>query len=268
MAIRFPSAIPESSQELRYEPRPQRIRVNLDGEPVADTSDAMLVWEPRNVVPMYAVPWHDFEATLERGDRVEPDLASLPPVLGPDQFAAHTTAGDPVVVEAAGQRLEGVAFAPSDPDLGGRVILWFAPFEWIEEEEPVIGHPHDPFKRVDVLASSRRVEVSLDGQVLADSTSSLMLLETYLPPRWYLPRSDVRMDLMTPSDKDTICAYKGHASYFSFEPAGKRGEDIAWTYVDPLHDALRVEGMVCFFSERSDLRLDGEPQERPRTFWS
>jgi uncharacterized protein (DUF427 family) len=268
MALRFAAALPELIGELRYEPRPQRIRIHLDGQPVADTTDAYLVWEPRRVVPLYAVPWHDFSADLERHEPFPLDLDALPRVLPPGRFSSHTAPGREVTMTVGDRRITGAAFAPDDPELDDRVIVDFGAFEWLEEEEPVIGHPHDPFKRIDVLPSSRHIQVTLDGVVLADTKRPMMLLETYLPVRWYIPRDDVRLDLLTPSSTDTICAYKGHASYWSYEPAGDPGKDLAWTYVDPLHDALRVKDLVCFYSERSDLTVDGEPVERPQTFWS
>lgn len=71
----------------------------------------------------------------------------------------------------------------------------------------------------------------------------MMLIETALPVRWYLPRQDVRMDLLTPSEKHTVCAYKGVASYLSADGA----PDVAWFYPAPLHDALLVKDLVGFW---------------------
>jgi uncharacterized protein (DUF427 family) len=149
-----------------------------------------------------------------------------------------------------------VGFRPDDPDLGGRVMLDFSKFDWVEEDQPVMGHAHDPYKRIDVLRSDRHVVVELDGTVLADSRRALALYETGLPTRWYLPREDVRMDLLTPSDTHTVCAYKGRASYLSADLQG--GADIAWYYPDPLDDARPVRDLVAFWSERSVLTVDGE----------
>jgi uncharacterized protein (DUF427 family) len=81
-----------------------------------------------------------------------------------------------------------------------------------------------------------------------------MLIETSLPVRWYLPREDVRMDLLTPSDHHTTCAYKGVASYLSAEGA----PEVAWFYPDPLHDALPVRDLVSFWRPAAVL-VDGEP---------
>jgi uncharacterized protein (DUF427 family) len=160
------------------------------------------------------------------------------------------------------------AFRPEDPDLEGRVILDWAPFDWVEETQPVMGHPHDPFKRIDVLATDRHLVVSLDGAVLADTHRAVALHETHLPVRWYIPQDDVDMTRLEPSDSRTVCAYKGQAGYYSVAGGGPDGRDIAWTYPDPLHDALHVRDHVCFYNERVDLTLDGVALTRPRTLWS
>jgi uncharacterized protein (DUF427 family) len=152
-----------------------------------------------------------------------------------------------------------------DADLRGHVhVEWHVVDRWLEEDEEVVGHPRDPFHRIDILASSRHVVVELDGQVYADSRRPVLLFETSLPVRAYLQREDVRMDLLEPSDLRTTCAYKGHASYFS----APGHADIAWTYEDPLAEARRVRELIAFFDERSDVTVDGERRERPRTQWS
>ena len=150
------------------------------------------------------------------------------------------------------------------PERGFLEVDWGAVDEWLEEEEQLVGHPRDPYSRIDVRETSRRVRVSIGGEVVAESGRAKVLYETGLPPRWYFPREDVRTDLLEESGHRTTCAYKGHADHFS---AG--GEDsIAWTYRHPLHDAAEVKDMMAFYDERVDVEVDGEPQERPRTQWS
>jgi uncharacterized protein (DUF427 family) len=135
--------------------------------------------------------------------------------------------------------------------------------EWLEEEEPAVGHPRDPYHRIDVRPTSRRLRVSIGGRQVAETTRARALFETSLPVRWYLPREDVTAEL-EPSDHRTTCAYKGHATHFDVA-----GEDaVAWSYEDPLHDALPVKDLVCFYNERVDVEVDGEPQDRPQTQWS
>jgi uncharacterized protein (DUF427 family) len=152
-----------------------------------------------------------------------------------------------------------------EPMLEGLVSVdWDAIDEWLEEDEPLVGHARDPYSRIDVRETSRHVRVSIGGEAVADSRRAKVLFEAGLPPRWYFPREDVRTELLEDSDKQTTCAYKGFASYWSVGDE----DDIAWTYLDPLHDALPVKGMIAFFNERVDLEIDDEPVERPPTQWS
>jgi uncharacterized protein (DUF427 family) len=252
--------------QLRVEPTPKRIRCQVDGRTVVDTTAALLVWEPRRVVPVYAVPLRDLAAELVPESTTRPP-DDLPPVLGPADYARHTTPGQTFTVRSGGRDLAGAAFRPDDEDLDGYVVLDFGAFGWLEEEEPVLGHPHDPFKRIDILAGSRHVTVSLDDLTLADSTRPVALFETKLPVRWYLPREDVRLDLLEESDTRTSCAYKGHATHYSLAGAGDRGRDLAWSYLDPLHEAAPVRDLVAFYSERCDVAVDDQA-ERPVTLWS
>lgn len=267
MALRLADHLSSVMDRLRYEPVAQRVRCSRGGVPVVDTTGAALVWEPRRVVPVYAVPEEDLTADLSPTEPA-PVPDDVPRVLGPGRFALHLAEGETLDVSVGGTVLPKAAFKPADPDLAGMVVLDWEPFDWTEEDQPVMGHPHDLFKRIDVLRSERHVVVSLDGQVLADTHDARALHETGLPVRWYLPRDDVRMDLLEPSETTSVCAYKGRASYFSVIGAGPGGEDLAWTYPDPLHDAEEVRDRIVFFSERTDLTVDGEPVERPATFWS
>jgi uncharacterized protein (DUF427 family) len=118
-----------------------------------------------------------------------------------------------------------------------------------------------------VYKTTRRVRVSIDGELVADSTRAKVLFETALPPRYYLPREDFHAELV-PSSKKTRCAYKGSASYWHVRVGEQTLEDLVWTYADPQHDALLVRDLLSFFNERVDLELDGVRQERPRTQWS
>jgi uncharacterized protein (DUF427 family) len=266
MGLRLGQHLMSLTDRLRYEPVARRVRATYAGNAVLDTADAVLVWEPRRVVPMYAAPEDDIRAALTPCETPTPP-PDLPSVLGPVNFGWHLHAGESFTVEVAGRSFEAAAFRPADPDLGGRVIVDCMPFEWVEEDQTVLGHPHDPFKRIDVLSSSRHVQVALEGEVLADSRRAVAVYETHIPVRWYFPRDDVRMERLTSSSSTSVCAYKGNASYFSVVGT-EAGEDVAWTYVDPLLDAHPVKDHVCFYSERTDLTVDGADQPRPVTPWS
>jgi uncharacterized protein (DUF427 family) len=198
-----------------------------------------------------------------------PAPAAPPPILHPGiAFGVHSTAGEDLSLTAGGATREGAAFAPDDPDLAGYVVLDFHGFDaWLEEDEPLVGHPRDPYHRIDMRRSSRQVRIELDGALLAQSTRAVLLFETSLPTRFYLPREDVVAELR-PSAKRTICAYKGHASYWSLDAGGQPRESLAWTYEDPLPEAAAITGRVAFFDELVDVTLGGERRERPRTHFA
>lgn len=262
---------------LRHEPTPKRIRAKLGEFTVVDSTRAVLLWEPRRVVPSWAVPVDDVAAALVpvgAAARASDDVGfSLPsvsdrPVLDPSvPFAAHTADGEAVDVVVAGQRVENAGLQLADPDLADYVVLDFDRFDWLEEDEPNIGHPRDPFHRIDIVASSRHIRLERDGTVLAESSRPRLLFETLLPARWYLPREDVRVPLVA-SAKRTTCAYKGHASYFSPVVFEREIPDLAWTYEHPLREANEITGLIAFFNERVDVVVDGELNERPITPWS
>ena len=276
MALRMSSLLARALPELRTHPVEKRIRASLADVTVVDSTRARLVWEPRRVVPGYAVPVTDLAAELvpwegEVGDEQAVRMGSGgPPVVDPrTPFAVHSSPGVGLTLRTPAGDLPGAAFRPDDPDLDGYVLLdWDAFTQWTEEDEPVMGHPHDPFTRVDCLRSSRHVVIALDGEVLADSRRPTLLLETGLPVRYYLPREDVRLDQLIPSETQTVCAYKGVASYRSARIGDRIVPDLAWTYAEPLHDAAPVAGLVCFYTERTDLSLDGVAVERPVTPWA
>jgi uncharacterized protein (DUF427 family) len=246
--------------ELRYEPTDKRVRAVVADRTVADSTRAFLVWEPRRVTPSYAVPVDDVQAELQP---VEGQVADSRPVLDPRiPFAAHSTAGTSFDVVLGDRTLASAAFTPDDPAFDGRVVLDFDAFDtWYEEDEPLVGHPRDPFHRVDVRRSSRHVRIELDGRVLAESSSPSLVFETNLPTRFYLPREDVKVELR-PSDLHTYCAYKGKASYWSVDGE----EDLVWGYEAPLPDAAGLEGRVAFYDDRVDVIVDGVPRKRPRPF--
>ena len=268
MALKLRSYLMRSLAQLRFEQTSRRIRVRRGSSTLIDTTSAVLVWEPRRIVPVYAVLEGALDATLVPNAAPAHTVEDLPPVLGPEDFSLHTCPGQSLDVHIGHDVLAGAAFRLEDPDLAGYVSLDFGAFTWMEEDQEAIGHPHDPFKRIDTLRSSRHVVVALDGTVLADTTRAVALLETHLPTRWYIPREDVHMRLLEPSGHRTTCAYKGHASYYSVVGAHAPGRDIAWTYPEPLHDAEPVRDQVCFFSERTDLIVDGVRMDRPVTPWS
>lgn len=121
---------------------------------------------------------------------------------------------------------------------------------------------------LDFTPQPRRIEIVVDGVTLATSDQALVVQETGLPPRHYLPRDDVRLDLTTESPTATACPFKGQASYLHFVVDGVERRDLAWSYERPINGVEQIAGLVCFFDEQVDVILDGELQDRPATVWS
>jgi uncharacterized protein (DUF427 family) len=145
---------------------------------------------------------------------------------------------------------------------------WDAMDAWFEEDEEVYTHPRSPYTRIDILPTSRQVRVEVNGVVLAESPRALALFETGLPTRWYVPKVDVRMDLLVPTDQTSHCPYKGQAEYFSAHTGATTAENIAWSYPTPLPESERVAGYVAFYDEHVDTFIDDVRQERPKTKFS
>jgi uncharacterized protein (DUF427 family) len=279
MSTRVRDVLMQEFGTLRYEPTEKRIRGTLGDETVIDSTRAVLVWEPQRVVPTYAVPVEDVDGEIGAAPPVDPagpQPTGIPAIGAPRlgdhvvldpsiPFSVHTADGEPVTVRARRGGREAAAFRPSDPALDRYVILDFDAFDaWYEEDERNVGHPRDPFHRIDIVHSSRHVRVELDGETFAESSKPYLLFEPPLPVRYYLPPEDVRTELLEPSDTRTFCAYKGQASYWSLAGAA----DVAWGYPQPLREAAEITGRLAFFNERVDVVVDGTQLERPVTPWS
>jgi uncharacterized protein (DUF427 family) len=241
------------------EPTPRRVRVEFAGQTVADSRHARLVCET-GYLPSYYFPTGDV-----RTDLLEPSArVRRSPVLGLAR-SWSLRVGDRIA--------DGAAFGWSDPPEGAPPVADLLTFDfdemdaWYEENDQILGHPNDPYHRIDVRASDRHVRLSHRGIVLAESTRPWLLFETGGPPRYYLPAEDVRAELV-PSDLHSRCPYKGLAFYWSLRAGGELLPDLAWSYPDPLPEAVRVAGALALFDERLDLDVDGERQPRYETPWS
>ncbi len=233
------------------------IRGFLDGQTVVDSRQFLFVWEIP-YWPWWFFPRDDIAGELVERVDVEGDAASPP---GGKRYD--------IVVD--GRTLDNAAwgYPDRDDDLAGLVAIEFGALDhWFEEDVEVFVHPRSPFTRVDALASSRHVVISIDGTVLADSNKPTVLYETGAPPRFYLPMTDVRMDLLHRSDRRTSCPYKGDARYFSAQVGDRRVDDIAWTYALPRHESLAIAGLVCFYDELVDTDVDGLRRPRPNTHFA
>ena len=228
----------------------------LGGEIVVDSTSPLLVWEVP-YYPAYYFPVSDVKTDV----LVETGETKKSPSRG--EATLYT-------VKAGGK--EGAAYRYLEPkieELADHIAFeWGSLDHWFEEDEEVFTHPRDPYTRLDILPSSRRVRVEIDGVTVADTTNASFLYETNLPTRYYMPKTDVRFDLLKPTDLETHCPYKGTARYWSVEVEGKTHENVVWGYDNPLPESQKVLGLVAFYNEKLDIYIDEELEERPKTKFS
>ena len=96
----------------------------------------------------------------------------------------------------------------------------------------------------------------------------VLLFETGLPIRYYIPQEDIRMDLLSASRAVTHCPYKGAASYWSIKIGDEVRRNVVWGYLDPIEEIPKIKGLLSFFNEKLDIYVDGALETRPETFWS
>ncbi len=242
------------------EPIDKWVRGRLGETTVVETRDPLLVWQG-GLPPVYAFARDEVQHGALRPARGAAYPGEF--FFGPHQPVVQwydVVAGDRVV-ECGAWTLEAL------PD---RVVLTWEPgrLSWTEEDEAVSGHPRDPHKRVETLRSSRSVEVLVGDVVVAESDAPVLLLETDLPTRYYLPREHVRLDLLTATDNRSLCPYKGVADqYWSF-PGPPELANVAWSYSAPSPAVGQIADRVCFYNEVLDLRVDGTLLERPESPFS
>jgi uncharacterized protein (DUF427 family) len=239
---------------IQVEQSHKRVRVMLGGTYVADTTAPLLVWEkpyyPTYYLPVADVPDGVLRPTGETdwsASRGEATLYDVVGARGTAAAAARRYADSPIT-----QIRDHVSFA------------WRAMDHWFEEDEEVFVHARDPHTRIDILPSSRHLRIEIGDTVVAESHHPTLMFETGLAPRYYMPKTDVKMELLTPSDTVTRCPYKGEAEYWSVMVDGKAHPDLVWSYRAPFRESAPIAGLVAFYDERVDTYLDGRLVDRAR----
>lgn len=244
----------EHRGRVRVERGAKRVRAVFGGQVIADTVRPLMVWEVP-YYPAYYIPREDVLDVL-----VPTPKTRHSPSRGEGRLST-VRVGERESVDAATE----YSASPIE-ELRDHVRLDFEAMDaWFEEDEEIFVHPRDPHTRVDILSSSRHVRVEIDGVTVAESTQPRLLFETGLPTRYYLPKTDVRLDLLEPSDTVTRCPYKGEAEYWSVRIGDEVHKDVAWFYRMPLPESQKVGGLVAFYDEKADVFVDGVEQDRPKT---
>jgi len=259
-----PTRVPAAAERARLkdgvhiESSPRRVRAFLDNQLIADSQKVLLVFETKRP-PVYWFPTTDVRMDL----------------LVPKERAAGDTS---LTVRwrsnTKGKTVDNLAWSYAEPSgdlapLEGHIAFhWNSIDAWFEEDEEVFVHPRDPYTRVDTVHSSRHVRVVVDGKTVAETNRPVLLFETGLPTRYYIPKLDVRMDLLEPTDTVTHCPYKGDANYWNLKLGDTTYKDFVWVYRRPIPEIPKIENLLCFYNEKVDLYVDAVLQERPKTPFS
>lgn len=232
---------------VRTAPSHKRVRLVLGGDVIVDTDDALYVWEGPHY-PQYYVP----RADVADGALVTSATTKRSPSRG---TATYFT------VRGGGREHVDAAWTYADSPiegLHGRVRFdWSAADAWFEEDEEIFVHPRDPSTRIHILPSSRHVVVTVDGVTVAESDRPTFLHETGLRRRTYLPKLDVRLDMLVPTTTESMCPYKGTAVWWSVVTPAAEHVDLGWSYPTPLRESAPIAGLVAFYDERVRLTVDG-----------
>lgn len=243
---------------VRVEPGQKRVRAVLAGKTVAQSDNVALVWE-KPYYPTYYFPAADVDAEL------------LAPSGETHRSPSRGTSELYNVKVGSAERPNAAAWFKASPvdEIVDHIRLdWKAMDSWFEEEEEVYVHARDPYTRIDILPSSRHIRVEVDGVTVADSEQPRLLFETGLPTRYYLPKGDVSMELLSHSDLVTSCPYKGDANYYDVTVNGTTHENIVWWYRYPIAESSRIAGYVSFYNEKVDIYVDGVLEAKPKTVFS
>lgn len=251
----YPQSIGRTNQ---IEAVPRRVRAELGGRMVLDTTSALYVWEWPHY-PQFYIPVADV------------DPAVLVDENHPQKLSRGTARRCGLVVGEVTR--PGALRVYGDDAIAGLAgtarFEWDALDAWFEEDEQVFVHPRSPYTRVDALRSTRSLTVELDGVQLAESSSPIMVFETGLPTRYYVARTEVDFTHLTPSDTQTACPYKGVTSgYWTAHVGDTEHPDLAWTYAFPTRALSPIAGLVAFYNEKVDITLDGVALSRPQTHYS
>jgi uncharacterized protein (DUF427 family) len=239
----------------------RRVRAILGNETIADSVHTVMLLEQEHT-PVYYFPPGDV-----RLDLMEPTTKRTHCPHKGDASYWTVRAGERVSEDAAWSYQTPI---PGREHIAGYVAFyWDRMDRWFEEDDEVFVHPRSPYHRVDVLNSSRHVQVIVGGEVVADTQRPRLLFETGLPTRYYIPVLDVRMELLEASATETRCPYKGIARYWSVRAGGSLHEDLVWSYPLTIQECPKIENLLSFFNERVDaILVDGMEVPRPHTQWS
>ncbi|KAF2840138.1 DUF427-domain-containing protein [Patellaria atrata CBS 101060] len=235
----------------------RRVRVLFGSSFIIDSTEGQHVWE-HPYYPQYYFPYFNLKASPDSKETIyvnDKGVAQVLHLKQKDRMGTVLHLFD--IAEWKGLRgLVRPTFGEMD--------------QWFEEDTKIYVHPKDPTKRIDILPSTRTVEIQVNGKTLAKSSSSMHLIEPLLPVRYYLPQTAVTdQSLLRASDTRSLCPYKGEAEYYDIVlDDGSVHKDLAWWYRYPTPESHAITGLLCFYNEKVDVILDGKKLKRPKTKFS
>ncbi|KAM0255506.1 hypothetical protein ACHAQJ_005651 [Trichoderma viride] len=241
-------------------PTPRRVRVIFNQTTIVDTTRAVWVWE-HDYYPYFYIPASELkDSTVRDSQSIKSEGTAKAAIV---ELTVPARAGIP---EKSTTRVLRFDNDPSLGNLAGLVRLEFGAMDtWLEEDIPIFVHPKDPFKRIDILPSTRPIEVRIGGKTVATTTFAMHLHETSLPVRYYIPLTSIDPSILRRSATITSCPYKGDAEYYNVVVDGKEYKDIVWYYNHPIHESLAIAGLVSFYNEKVEILVDGQPVTKPVT---
>jgi uncharacterized protein (DUF427 family) len=241
-----------NEKKLQADLNPRRVRVEFGGITIADSKKVITLHE-RGQLPVYYFPESDVRVDLF----AESDQHSHCPWKGAASYWSIKV-GERVAENAVWSYQDPIP--ESQPIKGYYAFYWDQVDAWFEEDEQIFRHARDPYKRVDALQSSRHIQVVIDGVTVADSKRPVIVFETGTPVRYYLPKEDIQLALLQETDLQTVCPYKGTASYWSAEVNGQVQENIVWSYLNPIPEIPKIKELLSFYNERVEIYIDGEKE--------
>ncbi|RFU77685.1 hypothetical protein TARUN_4544 [Trichoderma arundinaceum] len=247
-------------------PTPRRVRVIFNQTTIVDTTRAVWVWE-HDYYPHFYIPSSELKnSTVRDKESIKGNASDGTVKAAIVELIVPERAGIPEKSTIRVLRFENDS---SLGDLAGLVRLEFGAMDsWLEEDIPIFVHPKDPFKRIDILPSTRQVEVRIAGKTVAKSSFAQHLHETNLPVRYYLPLGSIDPAILRRSTTVTSCPYKGDANYYDVVLDGKEYKDVVWYYNFPIQESLAIAGLVSFYNEKVEILLDGKSLTQPVTHFT
>lgn len=252
--------IAKSEHRIQICPCPKRIRAVFSGETILDSTDALILRETQHA-PVYYFPQSDVRMDLLE----KTDHATVCSIKGDASY--WDISADGKTVKNAVWSYE--APIPSAEKIAGYVAVYFKMMDhWYEDDDEIFVHPKDPFVRIDVRKSSQPVRVVIDGETVAETTRAQFLHETGSITRYYIPREDIRMDLLQPTKLHTSCPYKGTCDYWTVQVNDEEFENVVWSYPSPHPEVADIRDLLCFYNQKVDeITIDGTPAPTSKILW-